>query len=221
MWKRISCKCACESALQCFARRKCSEGGLQSRPPGGGRVIHCCAPWSPHLLLTVCSAAAESLQSCPTLCNPTDGSPPGSSVPGILQARKLEWVAISSSRYEYGDIQSIAEWLTYVLLWSWSFSWTLYLLSTFLLHIDTLSSLTITSWVHLIKLFIFFLIKDCEENTTLTHYYFSFTLKKNYLFIWLCQVLVIACRIFSSGIWDLVPWPGIEHRTPCTGHVES
>ena len=43
------------------------------------------------------AAAAKSLQSCPTLCNPTDGSPPGSSVPGILQARTLEWVAISFS----------------------------------------------------------------------------------------------------------------------------
>ena len=43
------------------------------------------------------SAAAKSLQSCPTLCDPMDGSPPGSPVPGILQARKLEWVAISFS----------------------------------------------------------------------------------------------------------------------------
>ena len=41
------------------------------------------------------AAAAKSLQSCPTLCNPIDGSPPGSPVPGILQARTLEWVAIS------------------------------------------------------------------------------------------------------------------------------
>ena len=41
------------------------------------------------------SAAAKSLQSCPTLCDPIDGSPPGSPVPGILQARTLEWVAIS------------------------------------------------------------------------------------------------------------------------------
>ena len=43
------------------------------------------------------TAAAKSLQSCPTLCNPTDGSPLGSSVPGILQARTLEWAAISFS----------------------------------------------------------------------------------------------------------------------------
>ena len=41
------------------------------------------------------AAAAKSLQSCPTPCDPTDGSPPGSPVPGILQARTLEWVAIS------------------------------------------------------------------------------------------------------------------------------
>ena len=43
------------------------------------------------------AAAAKSLQSCPTLCDPIDGSPPGSPVPGILQARTLEWVVISFS----------------------------------------------------------------------------------------------------------------------------
>ena len=43
------------------------------------------------------AAAAKLRQSCPTLCDPIDGSPPGSSVPGILQARILEWVAISFS----------------------------------------------------------------------------------------------------------------------------
>ena len=43
------------------------------------------------------TATAKSLQSCPTLCNPIDGSPPGSPVPGILQARTVEWVAISFS----------------------------------------------------------------------------------------------------------------------------
>ena len=44
------------------------------------------------------AAAAKSLQSCPILCDPIDGSPPGSPVPGILQARTLEWVAISFSK---------------------------------------------------------------------------------------------------------------------------
>ena len=45
----------------------------------------------------VATAAAKSLQSCPTLCDPTDSRPPDSAVPGILQARTLEWVAISFS----------------------------------------------------------------------------------------------------------------------------
>ena len=45
------------------------------------------------------AAAAKLLQSCPTLCDPRDGSPPGSPIPGILQARTLEWVAISFSNY--------------------------------------------------------------------------------------------------------------------------
>ena len=47
--------------------------------------------------ITAAAAAAKSPQSCPTLCDPTDGSPPGSPIPGILQARTLEWVAISFS----------------------------------------------------------------------------------------------------------------------------
>ena len=47
--------------------------------------------------ITLTAAAAKSLQSCPTLCDPIDGSPPGSPIPGILQARTLEWVAISFS----------------------------------------------------------------------------------------------------------------------------
>ena len=47
--------------------------------------------------LLAAAAAAKSLQSCPTLCDPRDGSPPGSPVPGILQARTLSWVAISFS----------------------------------------------------------------------------------------------------------------------------
>ena len=49
------------------------------------------------IFLTTTAAAAKSFQSCPTLCDPIDGSPPGSAFPGILQARTLEWVAISFS----------------------------------------------------------------------------------------------------------------------------
>ena len=51
------------------------------------------------------AAAAKSLQWCPTLCDPIDGSPPGSAMPGILQARVLEWVAIAfSKRSAKGEI---------------------------------------------------------------------------------------------------------------------
>ena len=52
------------------------------------------------IIASICKAAAtaaKSLQSCPTLCDPIDGSPSGSPFPGILQARTLEWVAMSSS----------------------------------------------------------------------------------------------------------------------------
>ena len=52
---------------------------------------------SEYLACKAAAATAKSLQSCPTLCDPIDGSPPGSPVPGILQARTLEWVAISFS----------------------------------------------------------------------------------------------------------------------------
>ena len=48
-------------------------------------------------MLIAATTTAKSLQSCPTLCDPIDSSPPGSPVPGILQARTLEWVAISFS----------------------------------------------------------------------------------------------------------------------------
>ena len=48
--------------------------------------------------LDIAAAAAKSLQSCLTLCDPIDGSPPGSPIPGILQARTLEWVATSFSK---------------------------------------------------------------------------------------------------------------------------
>ena len=71
----------------------------------GLSLFYCPALTSIHdywktIALTVCqpaAAAAKLLQSCPTLCDPIDGSPPGSTIPGILQARTLEWVATSFS----------------------------------------------------------------------------------------------------------------------------
>jgi len=52
------------------------------------------------------AAAAKSLQSCPTLCDPVDGSAPGSLVPGILQARTLEWAAISVYEFHSGEVMA-------------------------------------------------------------------------------------------------------------------
>ena len=62
-----------------------------------------------HFLYHAAATAAKSLQLCPTLCNPIDGSPPGSPVPGILQARTLEWVAMSFSN-----------------AWKWKVKWNLF-----------------------------------------------------------------------------------------------
>jgi len=61
--------------------------------------LSCDTSFFPHMCSAIftTAAAAKSLQSCRTLCDPIDGSPPGSPVPGILQARTLEWVAISFS----------------------------------------------------------------------------------------------------------------------------
>ena len=63
--------------------------------PRGLSILHAVLPELQDFELT--AAAAKSLQSCPTLCNPIDSSPPGSPVPGILQERTLEWVAVSFS----------------------------------------------------------------------------------------------------------------------------
>ena len=68
-------------------------------------------------IYTVAAAAAKSLQSCPTLCDPIDGSPPGSAIPGILQARTLEWVAISCSnawtwKVKVKSLSSVRLWAT-------------------------------------------------------------------------------------------------------------
>ena len=65
-------------------------------------------------------AAAKSLQSCPTLCDPIDGSPPGSAVPGILQARTLEWVAISfSNAWKWKlKVKSLSHVLLFATAWT-------------------------------------------------------------------------------------------------------
>ena len=75
---------------QCYFSRRWQQKGLSGKKEEE-------QAGEPFRMSWVWSAAAKSLQSCPTLCDPIDGSPPGSPVPGILQARTLEWVAISFS----------------------------------------------------------------------------------------------------------------------------
>ena len=72
---------------------------LGSRITADGDCSHekMLAPWKKSYDQPAAAAAAKSLQSCPTLCDPIEGSPPGCPIPGILQARTLGWVAISFS----------------------------------------------------------------------------------------------------------------------------
>ena len=81
----LSYQVSCPTNFSCFR-----NWHFQSLPP-------LLAQWNPYPPQAAASAAAKSLQSCPTLCDPIDGSPPGSSILGILQARTLEWVTISFS----------------------------------------------------------------------------------------------------------------------------
>ena len=75
-----------EVILQCFCKERLNQN-----------IALTLLPMPPHLNLSIAAAAAKSLQSCPTLCDPIDGSPAGSPIPGILQARILEWGAIAFS----------------------------------------------------------------------------------------------------------------------------
>ena len=82
-----------------WVRALCWEDPLEKEMAIHSSTIAWKIPWTegPCRLQSAAAAAAKSIQSCPTLCHPIDGSPPGSPVPGILQARTLEWVAISFS----------------------------------------------------------------------------------------------------------------------------
>ena len=86
-----SCSPFCNSRSDCCNAYISSIHPIASKPSMASR--HC----KIQLISVTSAAAAKLLQSCPNLCDPIDGSPPGSPVPGILQARTLEWVAVSFS----------------------------------------------------------------------------------------------------------------------------
>ena len=98
-WQEESLVSRCSEVTRGFCWTLCKEPNLC--PLDGNDTS------LPHTALVgiAAAAAAKSLQSCPTLCNPTDGSPPGSAIPGILQARTLEWVAISFSSAWKGKVK--------------------------------------------------------------------------------------------------------------------
>ena len=80
-------------------RKGCRPGSVLSEALQLSRLLPCFSVEESkgNKMYTAAAAAAKSLQTCPTLCDPIVGSPLGTSVPGILQARILEWVAISSA----------------------------------------------------------------------------------------------------------------------------
>ena len=86
---------SCSSPRKSFLRLQVFSYPSQSQA-GNALMLLITHPWSGPVAPSA-AAAAKSLQSCPTLCDPRDRSPPGSPVPGILQARTLEWVTISFS----------------------------------------------------------------------------------------------------------------------------
>ena len=126
-----SCPRSCSSTLQTCLRPREAHGSLLFPLLHNDRFTGS-TDWVPGTSLiqrkrqesshTLAGTHAKQLQLCPTLCNPTDGSPPGSSVRGILQARILEWVAMPSSR---GSSQP-RDW-THVSYVSCTGRWVLYL----------------------------------------------------------------------------------------------
>ena len=84
--------------FQCYSLKSSHPRFLPHRPKVCSLYLclFCCLAY--RVVVVAAAAAAKSLQSCLTLCDPTDGSPPGSPIPGILQTRTLEWVAISFSK---------------------------------------------------------------------------------------------------------------------------
>ena len=134
------------------------------------------------------AAATKSLQSCPTLCDHIDGSPPGSPIPGVLQARTLEWVAIS--------ISNACKWKAKVKLIS-------------------PVGLLVTPWTAAYRPWDFLgkstgvgchclLLGALGAN--IPNLFFFFFFQKLYLLIWLWQVLVAAHRIFPCSVRAQYLW---------------
>ena len=119
----VSRTCLVLSMIKCKAKEDCSVPlriiNAQTELPKMFYVSH-----TVYLHFLIYNIAAKSLQSCPTLCDPIDGSPPGSPVPGILQARTLEWAAISfSNAWKWRvKVKSLSRVLLLATPWTAAFS---------------------------------------------------------------------------------------------------
>ena len=97
----------CQSHFHLFSQVPKYPCYCRHRGRGRSPAVLCISVSMPLLLgKPLAAAAAKSFQSCPTLCDPIDGSPPGSLVPGILQARTLEWAAISVHEFHSGEVMA-------------------------------------------------------------------------------------------------------------------
>ena len=138
------------------------------------------------------TTTTKSLQSCPTLCNPIDSSPPGSAIPGILQARTLEWVAISfSNAWKWKvRVKSLSR------VWLFATPWTAAHqapLSMGFSRQENWSGVPLPSPTYVYShTHTFCLIYLAFQNFILFF--------QNYLLIRLCWVLVVACGSFSCGM---------------------
>ena len=92
------CTCTCISLIHSALGVERLAHRVHESSTLGGNVKHFSPSDCTSLHSAAATAAAKSLQLCPTLCDPIDGSPPGSPVPGTLQARTLEWGAIAFSK---------------------------------------------------------------------------------------------------------------------------
>jgi len=154
------------------------------------------------------AAAAKSLQSCPTLCNPIDGSPPGSPIPGILQARTLEWVAISfSSAWKWKvKVKSLSHVWLLATPWTAAYQAPPSMGFSRQEHWSGVPSSS-PQWYHKgIKMALKFNTALCYVWKLRVHPKSSHYKEKKIFF----KFFYLAVPGVSFGMWDVIPQPGIE-----------
>ena len=176
------------------------------------------------------AAAAKLHQSCPTLCDPIDSSPPGSPNPGILQARTLERIAISfSNAWKWKvKVKSLSRVRLLATLWTAAYQAPL---SMGFSRQEHWSGLPLTAAWGLHPVCHPFLYSPATENGLYLIFLIlcpEFTFFKHFINLFGCTgsllqhvgSLVVAHKLLVET-WDLIPWPGIKSRAPCIESTES